>query len=83
MHTMLQHKSIIHAATLAAFVMVGRTLALLGVSGHTLLEQTVLADHCPLKVLDFGGNKLATTCGIVTLTIFTMCPRSSMTYIQV
>jgi hypothetical protein len=40
MHTMLQHKGIIHVA---AFVVVGRTLTLLGVSGHTILEQTVSA----------------------------------------
>jgi len=80
---MLQHKSIIHVAALAAFIMVGRTSALLGVSGHTILEQTVSADSCPLNVLDFDGKKLVTPYGMVSSTIFTTCPRSSTTNIQV
>jgi hypothetical protein len=70
-------------AASASFVMVGRTSALLGVSGHTILEQTVSADSFPLKVLDFDCNKLATTCGMVSSTIFTMCLRFSTIYIQV
>jgi len=58
---MIQHKGIIPMAASTAFTMVGRTLALLGVSEHSLIEQTVLADSFLLKVLDFGGNKLATS----------------------
>jgi hypothetical protein len=69
-------------AALAAFAVVGRTSALLGVSGHTILEQTVTDGSCPLKVLDVDGNKLVTTRGMVSSTIFTMCPRST-TYILV
>ncbi len=29
---------------------------LLGVGGHTLLEQSVSTDSCLLEELDFGGN---------------------------
>lgn len=83
MHTMLQHKGIIPVATSTVFAVIGRTSALLGMGGHTILEQTVTADSCMLKVLDFGGNKLATSSEMASLTIFTTCPRSSMTYIQV
>jgi spore coat protein U-like protein len=64
----------------AAFAVIGQTSALLSVSGHTILEQTVTAGSCPLKVLDFDDNKLATTRGMVSSTIFTTCPRST-TYI--
>jgi len=77
---MLQHKSITLVAALASFVMVGRTSALLDMSRHTIHEQTVSANSCPLKVLDFGGNELATTYGMVSSTIFTTCPTSSTTY---
>jgi hypothetical protein len=56
---MLQHKCIIHVAASTTFAAVGRTSALFDVSRHPILEQTVSADSCPLKVLDFGGNKLA------------------------
>jgi len=49
---MLQHKGVIPMATSTAFAEVGWTSALLGVSGHTILEQTILADSCQLKVLD-------------------------------
>jgi hypothetical protein len=83
MHTMLQHKSIIPVAASTTFVVVGWTSALLGVSGHTILEQIVSADSFPLKILDFGGNKLVTSCGMASSTIFTTCPRSSTTYIRV
>jgi hypothetical protein len=82
MHTMLQHIGIIPTAASTTFAVVGRTSALLSVSGHTILEQTVSVGSCPLKVLDFGGNKLAMTCGMVSSTIFTTCPRS-MIYIRV
>jgi len=81
MHTMPQHKGIILMATSAAFAVVGWTSALLGVSGHTILEQTVSIGSCPLKVLDFGGTKLATTGEMVSSTIFTACPRST-TYVR-
>jgi spore coat protein U-like protein len=81
MHTMPQHKGIILMATSAAFAVVGQTSALVSVSGHTILEQTVSVGSCLLKVLDFGGNKLATTCEMVSSTIFTTCPRST-TYIR-
>jgi spore coat protein U-like protein len=77
MYTMLQHKCIILVATSATFAVVGRTSTLLGASRHTIHEQTVSADSCPLKVLDFGGNKLATSCGMVSSTIFTTCLRST------
>jgi len=80
MHTMLQHKGIIPVAALTAFVVVGRISALLGVSRHTVHEQTISVGSCPLKVLDFGSNKLATTCEMVSSIIFTTCPRST-TYI--
>jgi hypothetical protein len=70
-------------AALTAFAVVGRISALLDVSRHTINEQTVLADSCPLKLLDFGGNKLVTSHGMVSSTIFTTCPRSSSTYIRV
>jgi hypothetical protein len=83
MYTMLQHIGIIPMVALTTFAMVGRTSALLGVSGHTLLEKTVLVDNCPLKVFDFGGDKLATTRGMVFSTIFTICLRSFSIYIQV
>jgi hypothetical protein len=83
MFTMLQHKGIIHVAALTSFVTVRQTLALLGVSGHTIPEQTVLADSCPVKVLNFGGNELATSHEMTSSTIFTMGARSSSTYIQV
>jgi hypothetical protein len=83
MHTMLQHKGIIPVAGLTSFKVVGRTSALLGVSGHTILEQIVSAGSCPLKVLDFGGNKLVTSRGMASSTIFTTYPRSSTTYIRV
>jgi hypothetical protein len=79
---MLQHKDIIPVAASVAFTVVGRTSALLGVSGHTILEQTVLADSCPLKVLHFGSNKLATSREMASLTIFTTCPRCFTTYIR-
>jgi spore coat protein U-like protein len=82
MHTMLQHKGIIHVATSAAFTVVGWTSALLDVSGHTILEQTVSADCCQLKVLDFGSNKLVTSREMASSTVITTCPRSSKTYIQ-
>jgi len=78
---MLQHKGIIPVAASATFEVVGRTSALLGVSSHTIHEQTVSTDSCPLKVLDFGGNKLATLRKMASSTIFTMCPRSSSTFI--
>jgi hypothetical protein len=79
MHTMLQHKGIISMAASTSFVVVGRTLALLGVSRHTIHEQTVSIDSCPLKVLDFGSNKFATSREMASLTIFTMYPKSSST----
>jgi hypothetical protein len=78
---MLQHKGIIPVAASTTFAVVGRTSSLLGVSGHTILEQTVSANSCLLKVLDFGGNKLATSREMASSTIFKMCPRSSSTYI--
>jgi len=80
---MLQHKGIIPVAASTTFMVVGWTSALLGVSGHTILEQTVLADSCPLKVLHFGSNKLATSREMASSTIFTMCLKSSTTYIRV
>jgi spore coat protein U-like protein len=83
MYTMLQHKGIIHVVASATFVVVGRTSAFLGVNGHTILEKTVSADSCPLKVLDFGRNKLVTSRKMASSTIITTCPRSSTTYIQV
>jgi spore coat protein U-like protein len=83
MHTMLQHKSIIPVAASIAFTAVGQTSAMLSVSGYTILEQTVSAGSCPLKILDFGSNKLVTSRGMVSSTIFTTCPRSSTTYIRV
>jgi hypothetical protein len=64
---------------LAGFEVVGRTSTLLGVSWHTILEQTVSADSCPLNVIDFGGNKLATSPEMASSTILQMCPRSSST----
>jgi len=79
---MLQHKGIIPMVASIAFVVVGWTSALLGVSRFTIHGQIVSADSCLLKVLDFGGNKLATSCEMASLTIFTMRPRSSMTYIR-
>jgi len=42
-----------------------------------------LADSCPVKVLDFGGNELATSHEMTSSTIFTMGARSSSTYIRV
>jgi hypothetical protein len=83
MHTMLQHKGIIPVAASIAFAVVGRTSSFLGVSGHTILEKTVSANSCLLKVLDFGGEKLATSREMAFSTIFIMCPRSSSTYIRV
>jgi hypothetical protein len=44
MHTMLQHKGIISIAASTVFAVVGRTLALLGVSRPTIHERTVSAD---------------------------------------
>jgi spore coat protein U-like protein len=82
MHTMLQHKGIISMVASAAFAVVGQTSALLGVSGHTLLEQIVSTDSCSLRVLDFGSNKLATSSEKAFSTIVTACPRSSTTYIR-
>jgi hypothetical protein len=76
---MLQHKGIISMAASTAFAVVGKTLALLGVSRHTIHEKTVSADSCPLKVLDFGDNKLATSLEMASSTIFTMYPKSSST----
>jgi len=50
---MLQHKGIIHVA---AFAVVGRTSTLLGVSGHTILEQTVSACSCPQRYLTLAAT---------------------------
>jgi spore coat protein U-like protein len=81
MHTMLKHKGIIPMAASAAFAVVGLPSALLGVSAHTILKQTVSTGSCPLKILDFGSNKLVTSRGMASSTIFTTCPRFSTTYI--
>jgi hypothetical protein len=43
MHTMLQYKGIILVAASTTFAAVGQTSALVGVSRHTIHEQTVSA----------------------------------------
>jgi hypothetical protein len=68
-------------AALTTFAVVGQTSALLSVSRHTLHGQTVSVGSCPLKVLDFGGNKLETSRGMASSTIFTTHPKSSTTCI--
>jgi hypothetical protein len=53
MHSTLSNIGTVPVTTSIAFT---SALTLLGVSGHTLIEQIVLADSCSLRVLDLGGN---------------------------
>jgi len=48
--------------------------------GTPLLEQTVLANSCPLEVLDFGGNYLAISSEMAFSATFKVCPRSHTAY---
>jgi hypothetical protein len=53
MHTTLSNIGTVPITMSVAFTSAS---TLLGVSGHTLLEQTVSTDSCPLRAFDFCGN---------------------------
>jgi hypothetical protein len=72
MHSTLPNIGTVPVTTSIAFA---SALTLLGVSGHTLIEQIVLADSCSLRVLDLGGNKLVISGEIAFSATFKACPR--------